>query len=320
MRAAPLPPQWACLEGKVQYVQQVSPKEYACSCPKCSDLGHVGHDWPDRCRLFVDDHPTLFCRKCGLIGFPDQFGDSNFARPSAAEMEKWRADREASEEARKRSAERALEHLRSNKIWESYYDAMDATARAYWRSRGIPDSWQASWWFGWRHAYRVCGDDGCWQDTPAATIPLFDQQGDFLNLKYRIVHPPSGVGKYRYELAGQKQPPFLCNPTCTSSEAIVVEGELKAAVTFITLDTANIHVIGLPGTNPAPEIVTDLAKFDRVTLIMDPGAEAAARKLRPQIGLKKCRVLIPPAKIDDAILMGLTAYELRIWLKQAQEI
>ena len=73
-REHPLPPHWAVLAGKVDYVQRVSNTEYSSSCPQCGGTPHPNGELPDRCRLFVDEHPTLFCRKCGLVAYPDQFG------------------------------------------------------------------------------------------------------------------------------------------------------------------------------------------------------------------------------------------------------
>lgn len=55
MREAALPPQWACLTGKVLFVQQHSPTEWSSTCPECGGDVHPSGEWPDRCRLFVDE-------------------------------------------------------------------------------------------------------------------------------------------------------------------------------------------------------------------------------------------------------------------------
>lgn len=310
----PLPPVWSCLQGKVHFVRQVTAKEYSCSCPRCGDSGHVGSDFPDRCRLFCDDHPTLFCRKCGLIGFPDQFGGNDYPKPSPAEMEQWRQKQVAAEEARKRSAERALTHLRSSHLWEQYHASLDDVARLYWQQRGIPNDWQDFWKLGVNYEYRT-GD----RVTPSVTIPLFDHDWRILNIKHRLLEPPANTGKYRYEVSGQGQPMFLTNPTVPlSGHAIAIEGEIKAAVTYIRMGDKAACIVGLPGKHPSPEIVAQLAACERVTLVLDPGSEKDVIKLAKEIGVGKCRAVICPQKIDDGILAAkLTPREIKSMLRSA---
>ena len=314
-----LPPEWACLEGRVSHVQRVSDKEVSCSCPSCGETGHVGTDAVDRCRLFTDSHPALFCRKCGLIAYPDQFGGKDFPRPSSEQLETWRGERVKAEEARKRSAERALENLRRDKVWEQYHNALGDSSRKWWRSRGIPDKWQDYWGFGWKDEYYVKGSDGETYYTPCATIPLFTKKDEIANIKHRLVTPPDGVGKYRYELKHQPAPLFLTRPDRELADPVIaIEGELKAAVTFIYMKDLDACVVGLPGTNPPPRLIEQLQGHD-VTLILDPGSDGQATKLAKAIG--RCRVLTMSAKVDDVILaMHADPYAIRSWLRQARGV
>jgi hypothetical protein len=313
---ADLPPVFAQYASLVHDVYQVSAVEWSSSCPKCGGEMHQDGSAPDRCRWFMKGKPVGWCRVCGGLHWPDKAPD--YKPPTPAEMLTWKREREESEEARKRSAEKALEHLRSCRLWEQYHDLMDAQGQAWWRGRGIPDSWQAYWLLGWDHDISRWG-------TPSATIPLFDRERQCLNLKHRLISPKQPHDKYRYNLAGQAQPPFLCLPESSTYErAVVVEGEIKSMVVFIALDSIATDVIGLPGTNPSPEIVAELAKYAGVTLVMDPGAQPQASKLATAIGRQKTRVLIPPAKIDDAILAmqqdgyDVARYQMTMWLKQAR--
>jgi hypothetical protein len=312
----PLPPEWRCLEGKVFYVQRESAKTLTCSCPFCGGDVHPDGEWPDRCVLWTDTHPSLHCRVCGKVAYPDQFGDRTVQPPTPAELAARRQERIAQEEARRRSAERALAHLRDEELWMRYYEELERSheGRAYWERRGIPPFWVEWWKLGWNpHSAWGC---------PTATIPIFDVGWQPLNIKHRLI----GVekGKYRYELAGLEQPMFLCNPNdALAGHVYAVEGELKAAVTFAAIDSADVCMVGLPGTSPSPAIVAQLAGDDveRVTLVMDPGAELEAENLALRIGTKKVRVLIPPMKIDDAIIaMGATGPDVRRWLRQAREV
>ena len=317
MKPAPLPPEWRCLEGIVHYVQQVSRTEFCSNCPECQGSPHPNGEWPDRCRLFVDDHPTLFCRRCGLVAYPDQFGDERWQPPTPQELEAFRQKREESEAARLRSAERALAHLRDTKLWEKYADMSGERGRQWWEGRGIPYPFQAIWSLGFDYDLARWG-------CASATIPLFNQAGECLNVKHRLLD--ESKGKYRYNVVGQHAPLFLCDPEADmSGHVIAIEGEAKSMVTFITMDDPTACIVGLPGLSPSQSITDTLAESDQVTLVLDPGSDkrngngwSAAGKLVKAIGRRKTRVIIPPSKIDDALLAAkLDKHALRRLLSQA---
>jgi hypothetical protein len=253
-----------------------------------------------------------------VLRFPDQGETRNTA--SREDIERWRREQVEREEARKRSAERALQHLRDDAVWQRYHTALDATARAYWRGRGIPDDWQDYWSLGWHRHYAMRDREGDLVETPAATIPLFDRDGQVLNVKLRLIRPPDDAGKYRYLVSGQPHPPFLTNHTLPlTGHVIAIEGELKAAVTYIAIGDHAAAVVGLPGASPARHIIDQLAEAERVTLVMDPGAEEQTAKLAGLIGPRRTRVLILPHKIDDIILATkATPAMVRRWLGQAE--
>lgn len=317
-----LPPEWACLTGRVRYVQQHSPTEFSSSCPKCGGDVHPDGAWPDRCRLFADEHPTLFCRRCGLVGFPDQYGDNAYTPPSAQELERFRLERIAVEEARKRSAERALAMLQDQRLWERYYSQAGETGRAYWRRRGIADCWQDVWMLGYIEQREFYVDSAPYY-TSTATIPLFAQGGDVVNVKHRLIEPPHhGKDKYRYEIAGQPAPMFLCDPDATlTGHVIAIEGEIKAAVTFAVLDDSKVTMVGLPGVNPSPEIISQLSQAERVTFILDPGTDRQVISLAKQIGVKKCWRIPMQRKIDDSLIeIKATSYDVKRLLQTATPI
>ena len=319
MRPSPLPPEWQCLEGKVHHVQQVSAKEYCCTCPTCGGSVHQSGEWPDRCRLFVDDHPTLFCRRCGLVAYPDQFGDGQWTPPTPQELEAFRQKREESEAARLRSAERALTHLRDTKLWEQYAEMSGERGRQWWEGRGIPYPFQVLWNFGWDYDLSRWG-------CASATIPLFDRAGECVNIKHRL--EDDSKGRYRYNITGEA-PLFLCDPDVSlENHIIAVEGEVKAAVTYITLDNPNACIVGLPGLNPSQSITDTLAQADRVTLVLDPESDrpgkdgwSAAGKLVKAVGRDKCKLLVPPSKVDDGLLASQSdRWDMRRLLRQAVEM
>jgi len=322
MREAALPPQWACLTGKVLFVQQHTPTEWSSTCPECGGAVHPSGEWPDRCRLFADEHPTLFCRRCGLVAYPDQYGDKNYTPPTPQELERFRQERIAAEEARKRSAERALALLQDQRLWERYYLQAGKTGREYWERRGIPGCWQDFWQLGYIEQ-REFYIDGAPYYTATATIPLFAQGAEVVNIKHRLIDPPrQGKDKYRYEISGQPAPMFLCDPDKpVAGHVVAVEGEIKAAVTFARLDDPNVTMVGLPGVTPPPGVVSQLSQAERVTLVTDPGSQAETWRLCKQVGLSKTRVLIPPVKVDDMILASrLSRQDVASLLSQAKPL
>lgn len=300
-READLPAPFAALTGKVSFVQQHTPTEYSSTCPKCGGSLHPDASWPDRFRLFCDSHPTAWCRRCGFLWYPDQA--EGYTPPTAEQLERFRQERIAAEEARKRSAERALAILQDQHLWERYYEQAGEVGRAYWRKRGIPNCFQDLWQLGYvtqREFY--IANAPYYTDT--ATIPIFSEGWAIANIKHRLIDPPdNGKDKYRYEISGQPAPAFLCDPDKPLlGHVIAIEGEIKAAVTFAALDDPSLTVIGLPGVTPHAKIISQLSQAERVTLITDPGSQIETWRLCKQIGLKKTRVLIPPTKIDDMIL------------------
>jgi len=254
-----------------------------------------------------------------LIAYPDQFGDERWQPPTAQELEAFRQKREQSEAARLRSAERALAHLRDTKLWEKYAEMAGDQGRTWWEGRGIPYPFQAIWNLGWDYDLSRWG-------CASATIPLFDQAGDCVNIKHRLTD--DSKGRYRYNIKGDA-PLWLADPDISlENHVIAVEGEVKAAVSYVTLDDPTACIVGLPGLSPSQSITDTLSQADRVTLVLDPGSDkrngngwSTAGKLVSAIGRRKTRVIIPPAKVDDALLAAkLDKYAVQRLLAQAVEM
>lgn len=79
---------------------------------------------------------------------------------------------------------------------------------------------------------------------------------------------------------------------------LVCEGEIKAAVTYITLDSPKWQVIGIPGKTWKGDLL-DKLKDHQVWVCLDPDANAEAKDMA---GKLKGRVIYLPGKIDDAII------------------
>lgn len=309
-----LPPIWQHLQSKLQYIRRVSDTEWSAECLACGGSVHPNGEWPDRMRIFADDKPLCWCRRCGQIFWPD-----DNAKPANSQLlNKWRKEQEQRELARKRSAERALENLRSTKIWERYHDRLGEAGRTYWERRGISPSAQDFWQLGWRERWVFIQPDGSLHQTPSATIPVFGIGWVARNVKHRLIHPPPNRGKYIYELYGQKHQLFLCQPDKPlNGRVIAVEGEIKGMVLQLHLGGHEL-VVGLPGTSPGKEALEQLSDCESIVLVMDPGSEKQAHQLAEKLGKKRCRTLITPVKIDDGILAAnLSQCELRGLLRTA---
>jgi hypothetical protein len=315
MKEAQLPAVFAKYVDIVHYVRQVTNVEFCSSCPECGGSVHDDGEWPDRMRWRTDGKPRGFCRRCGTIFWPDD----NYVFDPAVEA-KWQKEQTERELARKRSAERALKNLEDNRIFEQYHKQLDATRRRIWRDRGIPDSLQDFWMLGY------CKQRSFWSDgqefhSDTITIPIFGPQWAPLNIKHRLLQPAKENDKYRPEFSGFPQPLMLTDPDADLDGAMVaVEGEIKSCVVAITLGTALGTVVGMPGMTPGKHITDQLAKAERLTIIVDPGGRRAAWEICKAVDPKKCHVLVPTermGKIDDYIIKyAPTSDELRWMIRQ----
>lgn len=302
MRAADLPPVFARYVGKVHYVRRVSENEYSSECPKCGGAPHDDGEWPDRLRWFLNGKPCAWCRRCGSLFWPD---DTQHAQPTREQLDAWKAEQIKREEARKRSAEIALKHLRDGSLWERYYSELEQSpqAQAYWEKRGIPGGWQSFWKLGWDAEHEVRTREMTYHVT-TATIPVFAPDWQILQIRHRVINPPDGCPKYYPEVFGQPSPIFLTDPGAElTGRVYAIEGEIKSMVVKARLDD-NTTIVGLPGTNPGAQITTALAKAEQIIVVLDPGAEKEAHRLAETLGSKRCRVLITPQKIDDGIIQS----------------
>jgi hypothetical protein len=199
-------------------------------------------------------------------------------------------------------AQKAVEELRKARKWLEDHDSMTDAARGLWRKRGIPDDWQNYWSLGYRENFTYFYDNAP-HSSPTLSIPLFQPFDDEPSqVKHRLLNPVNPRDKYRPERKGLEALPFLGDrdlPIDASDRVIIVEGEIKAAVTFLTLDHALWQVIGLPGKDAWRKIIPSLAGTDAV-IILDPDAKKDACDFARAIGGAK--VVDLPEKIDDLII------------------
>jgi hypothetical protein len=197
----------------------------------------------------------------------------------------------------------ALELLWKSNSWDRYYQnlANFPTARGYWREKGIPDDWQDYWGLGYQPEffYKHCDD---LHQSPSLTIPIFDGGEKPVNVRHRILKPVDPGDKYRPELRGLRAMPFMAAPDLAHNTeiALVLEGEIKAMVSYIYLNDEKIQVYGIPGKKSFGDMAACL-KGRRVFVLFDPDAGEQAQAAARAVGGFVMRL---PVKIDDALLAG----------------
>lgn len=211
-------------------------------------------------------------------------------------------------------AQEALTALRDAQTWITYHEQMCQHGRDVWRDRGIEPEWFIDWWkLGW------CKDFSVWVreikehwHSPTLTIPIWGEEWEVNNLKHRLMKPPEFTGyRYRPESSNIKSAPFIANADVNTGALLLVEGEIKAMVSFITVDDPNMQVAGLPAVSPDLDVFRQFSNYDPVYLLLDPDAYVPRKKesaLSPvdravnALGAERTVLLRLPMKVDDAIL------------------
>jgi len=253
-----------------------------------------------------------FKKACEFLGGDTQsdpvemmrLADERAAR-AAAEL----ADKQARMEAALRELQAAERHL-------YYHEHAGQWAKDMWAARGLPEEYQGYWYLGGCDDF-VIGEG---YHTPTLTIPIFDEGRNVLNIKHRLVNPQKPTDKYRPERGGLGPfPPLLACPEMgyDGGTIIVVEGEIKAMVTWAYAGISDWQVIGVPGRTQFKS-VADKLKGKNVLVIPDPGAEKEAIDLARAVGGKFLKL---PDKVDDFILSaGLGKDEIYRLTKQARRV
>jgi len=328
MRESPLPPEFYELQGKVQYVvERIRNKEWSSSCPECGGSPHPSGEWPDRFRMFPWKYSKVgvaigWCRACGYKWLQDRD-----YQPDPAKLEEWKQARIEEEERRQAEAEKALELLRNEKKWEFYTGILDFCDEGvdYWKHAGIVDSfWWIEWGLGWDREHEFWYDNEGWKKhhTPTATIAERDLSGEIVNVKHRLIHPQPDGTKYRMEYTVGMEPVFIANlDLCNEADyAFLVEGEKKAAVSWLTFDNPKVQAFGLP-MSPSPDLLESI-NAGHIVYIPDPDVRPyALRNVKEAYQDRDLRILRVGEKIDDLILeSGIEKESFRAMIKQARKV
>lgn len=202
--------------------------------------------------------------------------------------------------------------------WQGYHDALGLPQLEWFLAQGIPLDLVDHFGFGYCAEKTVVTPRG-YENYPSYTFPVRDPESwEVVNIQHRLVGAPSDVQKYRQEDGIPASAFHTLNRL--GGKAIVVEGVKKATVVFDRTGR-EAQVIGLPGMYPSELLVEEIASmFDRLWVVLDPGAEKNAIRFAQLAGPGKCRIASLPEKPDDAFLHGMTKDQFRAALKQARPI
>lgn len=243
-----------------------------------------GVDWLEACRRLSGDY-----------------------RADPAVLERRQAERLAQLEQQAQAMLATIAQMRREQVWVRYWQNLQTSdhARALWRARGVPDDWQGFFQLGYAPDHTVWAS-GREHHTATLTIPIFEPGWQFINLKHRLLAPPTARDRYRIHHPGVPAGFYVADPDRDlTGPVLVVEGEIKAMVTFLTLDDPATQVVGLMGKSAWRETLDRFAAAEPIYLLPDPDGEAAARQLADSLGTGRCRLIGPlPMKVDDAVTAG----------------
>lgn len=297
-----------------------------------------GKDGKQRWQCFTGDcgngDVLDFIKKFFNVEFPEACRILGGADADPVAIRKLAEQRHAiAEEELHRAEQRmaqALADLRASRVWEVYNANLDRLSkRNLWLARGIPSEWQDIWQLGYNPAFALFHKNEAglfvkYHESDTLTIPIFAPGGEAMTIRHRLFIPPDDGSKYHPERKGLAYHPFVCDTDQPligkKGVVIVLEGEIKSMVSYLTLDDPNIQVLGIAGIKGWAETAEKLKDASRVYIGFDPGVEADkyAKAFAEAVGKGKTRLLRVRMKIDDAILAGhLDQCRLRMLLNNA---
>lgn len=187
-------------------------------------------------------------------------------------------------------------------------------AQALWMSRGIPQYWQDYFDLGYSGNFTYTGKAGK-LTASSLVIPIKKIGGEVVTIRHRLINSLDG-SRYRPEISGLGAHPFICDTSLPKSDdLIIMEGEIKAAVTYLTYDKSGSQVIGVPSKGMMVETIKS-TRGRNALVIPDPDGVEEARAAAKFAG---ARILIPVMSMDDFILdAGVTTAQLRRKFKMAR--
>jgi hypothetical protein len=252
--------------------------------------------------------PLAWCRRCSYTWFPDK--DKEITEE---QKEAWRLEQIRIETERKESAERALELLNNERIWETFYLENNDWSYEILEKRGFSRKWIKYFQFGLNQDFSVwTRSDQEWIEyhSPAISIPVWNVDGSVNEVKMRVLNPKTQADRCR--ALYKTRTTSLYHPLHDmpiENRVLVVEGEFKAAKVRTAIDDLGISVVGVQSKKPDPQVFKDLKNCEVVYLGLDPdgfekdkNGESAVEYCARELGRERVRIVAFPCKPDDGIV------------------
>jgi len=293
------PPSEFSIIGLHGEFRKFGPHEWHGVCPFCGGN--------DRFVIFTDrQYPSWnwMCRKCHPdMGWIDEINPNLKQPPDPQTLLRMAEQREAALKREIEAAQAVVKELQEAQLWLKYHMQLTGEARRLWEKRGIPQFFQDYWGLGYEPD-RVIFANGSEYHTPTLTIPIFETlTKNLTNIRHRLLKPPTPGDKYRPERKGLPAPLFVADyERPIRDRVMLVEGEIKSMVSYITADDPKLQVVGVPGKNMPDWMYPKFAEADPLYLCFDPDAIKEAKAAALHLGKDRCRLIELPDKIDDLIL------------------
>lgn len=315
----PLPPEFAALDGRVQWVQQVNANEYTSSCPNCGidPAKHSDYNPSDRFIMWMESRETgrpfgMCVRGCGYKWSPGK-ADAVWTEEEKAAFAAKR--REVNQREEERIRQYAQDVVMKQAIYLKYMEQLNNSeyGKQWLHKRGF-NSPEWNRWFG----YGIIEDYKCkgYMSTyysPAITMPIINAGKIVENVKLRVTEAHHDRDRFRNIYKAGNQSIYLpMHDDAIKNKVIVIEGEMKSnSVVMRGNLPEEIQVIATQGKGIGARLVYVLEKCEIVYLCLDPDAfipnekgDTSIIQAARKFGYDRTRIIPCREKIDDAILKG----------------
>ena len=323
-----LPPEFAALEGKVQWVQQVNSNEYSSSCPNCGiEPKHSDSNPSNRFVMWVESHisgkPFGWCRSCHYK-WSSEKSDAIWTPEEKAAFAAKRKELNQREEQRIR--EYAENVVMKQEIYKRYFETMKTSqyGNDWLRRKGFNSrEWNSYFGFGIFEDYKCRGEFSTYY-SPAITMPIRGVGNIIEQVKLRVAEAKHKNDRFRniYKTNAQ-HPYFPMRNDGIKNKVAIFEGEMKSCQVAMRGNLPeDVQIIATQGKGLGGRMLYMLENCEVVYLCLDPDTyqpnekgETTIMQVAKKIGLDRTRIIQCRDKIDDAILNGfnlLSAYNMAV--------
>jgi hypothetical protein len=313
-----LPPELAGLEGKVQWVQQVSPNEYHMSCPNCGfNPTHSDSHPSDRFVVWIESRfngrPFGMCvRHCGFKWSLDKADAVWTPEEKAAFVEK---KKELNQRENQRILQYAKDVVMKQAVYLRYMEKMQTSTygKMYLEQRGFnSDEWNKWFGYGIFEDYKCHGESSTYY-SPAITMPVMGLNKIVENVKLRVAEAHHPKDRFRNLYKSGNQHPYLpMHDEKVGNKVAIFEGEMKTNQVAMRGNLPeDVQLWGTQGKGIGSRLTFMLENCEVIYLCLDPDAfvpndkgQTGIMQAATRLGIQRVRIITCKQKVDDAILKG----------------